>query len=118
MESDVPTNCPKCGTPLLPRNVHRFGVAMGVEVAFGLVLLAFFVPVLWARVALAVPGLALLAFALASSRLVARGAAQIATQRSFRLLVAQMSNYVFKPTAIQILRFNQSLPRGGGLTRR
>ena len=68
MESDVPTNCPKCGTPLLPRNVHRFGVAIGVEVAFGLVLLAFFVPVLWARVALAVPGLALLAFAFASSK--------------------------------------------------
>jgi len=27
-------------------------------------------------------------------------------------------NYVFKPTAVQTLRFNQPLPRGGGLTRR
>jgi hypothetical protein len=32
--------------------------------------------------------------------------------------VSQTSNYVFKPTAVPPLRFNQSLPRGGGLTRR
>ena len=31
---------------------------------------------------------------------------------------SQTSNYVFKPTAVPPLRFNQSLPRGGGLTRR
>jgi hypothetical protein len=32
--------------------------------------------------------------------------------------VSQTSNYVFKPTAVPPLRFNRSLPRGGGLTRR
>jgi hypothetical protein len=32
--------------------------------------------------------------------------------------VSQTSNYVFKPTAVPPLRFNQALPRGGGLTRR
>jgi hypothetical protein len=32
--------------------------------------------------------------------------------------VSQTSNYVFKPTAVPALRFNQGLPRGGGLTRR
>jgi hypothetical protein len=32
--------------------------------------------------------------------------------------VSQRSNYVFKPTAVPALRFNQSRPRGGGLTRR
>ena len=32
--------------------------------------------------------------------------------------MSQTSNYVFKPTAVPPLRFNQSLPRGGGLTRR
>ena len=31
---------------------------------------------------------------------------------------AMPANYVFKPTAVPSLRFNQSLPRGGGLTRR
>jgi hypothetical protein len=32
--------------------------------------------------------------------------------------MSQTSNYVSKPTAVPPLRFNQSLPRGGGLTRR
>jgi hypothetical protein len=32
--------------------------------------------------------------------------------------VSQTSNYVFKPTAVPPLGCNQSLPRGGGLTRR
>jgi len=32
--------------------------------------------------------------------------------------VSHVPNYVFKPTAVQTLRFNQPLPRGGGLTRR
>jgi hypothetical protein len=31
---------------------------------------------------------------------------------------SQTSNYVFKPTAVPPLRFNQSLSHGGGLTRR
>ena len=31
---------------------------------------------------------------------------------------ANVSNYVFKPTAEEVLRFNHSPSRGGGLTRR
>jgi hypothetical protein len=32
--------------------------------------------------------------------------------------IALKANYVFKPTAVPPLRFNQTLLRGGGLTRR
>jgi hypothetical protein len=42
-------------------------------------------------------------------------AAQVAAGAA--VAVSHTPNSVFKPTAVPALRFNQSLPRGGGLTR-
>jgi len=71
---EVPATCAKCGVPLLPRPIHRFGVALGIELAFALLLAAAFVPFWWARIACGSGGIALLAYAFASNS--ERGAGQ------------------------------------------
>ena len=67
MASEVPDNCPNCGTPLLSQSVHRFGVALGAEIALSLLICAFFVPMLWARLICGIIAAALFSYSLLSA---------------------------------------------------